>query len=167
VIEGYEKVCADAGVYAGLVDLATFSVVNLFLASDSAPAGDWLAVHLRPDYTSIAIVRGENMIFFRNRPEGEEEPLADLVHQTTMYYQDRLSGTGFSRVMMGGRGRGSGSLAQARTSLEERLGVPVETIDPTKFATLNDRIGVTPDLMDILAPLAGILMRTHHESVSA
>ena len=61
----------------------------------------------------------------------------------------------------------AGTLAQARTSLEERLNVPVETIDPTKFAALNDRIGVTPDLMDILAPLAGILMRTRHEAVSA
>jgi Tfp pilus assembly PilM family ATPase len=37
VIEEYEKVCADAGVYAGLVDLSTFSVVNLFLASSGAP----------------------------------------------------------------------------------------------------------------------------------
>ena len=167
VIDEYEKVCSAAGVYAGLVDLATFSVVNLFLASGTAPSGDWLAVHMRPDYTSIAIVRGENMIFFRTRPEGEEESLADLVHQTTMYYQDRLAGTGFARVMMGGRGRMAGTLAQARASLEERLGVPVDTIDPTKFATLNDRIGVTPDLMDILAPLAGILMRTHHETVNA
>ena len=167
VIEEYETVCGAAGVYAGLVDLATFSVVNLFLASGSAPAGDWLAVHMRPDYTSIAIVRGGNMIFFRSRPEGEEESLADLVHQTTMYYQDRLAGTGFARVVMGGRGRMAGTLAQAKTSLEERLGVPVDTIDPTKFAALNDRIGVTPDLMDILAPLAGILMRTRHEAVSA
>jgi hypothetical protein len=107
------------------------------------------------------------MIFFRNRPEGEEEPLADLVHQTTMYYQDRLSGTGFSRVMIGGRGRTPGAVAQARASMEERLSVPVETIDPTKFATLNDRIGVTPDVMDILAPLAGILMRTRYEAVNA
>ncbi len=167
VIEEYEQVCAAAGVYAGLVDLATFSIVNLYLASGSAPPGDWLAVHMRPDYTSIAIVRGENLIFFRNRPEGEEEPLADLVHQTTMYYQDRLAGQGFSRVLMGGRGRAAGTLDQARRSLEERLGVPVDQIDPTKFATLNDRIGVTPDTMDILAPLAGILMRTHHEAVSA
>ena len=167
VIEEYETVCGAAGVYAGLVDLATFSVVNLFLASGSAPVGDWLAVHMRPEYTSIAVVRGENMIFFRSRPEGEEESLADLVHQTTMYYQDRLAGTGFARVMMGGRGRMAGTLAQAKTSLEERLGVPVDTIDPTKFAALNDRIGVTPDLMDILAPLAGILMRTRHEAVSA
>lgn len=167
VIEGYEQACAAAGVYAGLVDLTTFSVVNLFLASGSAPAGDWLAVYMRPDYTSIAIVRGGNLIFFRNRPEGEEEPLADLVHQTTMYYQDRLAGQGFSRVLIGGRGRVAGALDQARRSLEDRLGVPVDAIDPTKSATLNDRIGVTPEVMDILAPLAGILMRTHHETVSA
>jgi type IV pilus assembly protein PilM len=167
VIEEYEKVCAAAGVYAGLVDLATFSVVNLFLASGSAPGGDWLTVHMRPDYTSIAIVRGEDMIFFRNRPEGEEEPLADLVHQTTMYYQDRLAGSGFSRVFMGGGGRVPGALDHARRSLEDRLGVSIEAIDPTKVATLNDRIGVTPELMDVLAPLAGIMMRTQREAVSA
>jgi type IV pilus assembly protein PilM len=167
VIEEYEQVCGAAGVYAGLVDLATFSIVNLFLASGSAPAGDWLAVHMRPDYTSIAIVRGEDMIFFRNRPEGEEEPLADLVHQATMYYQDRLAGQGFARVVMGGRGRAAGALEQARRSLEERLGVPIDPIDPTKVATLNDRIGVTPDLMDVLAPLAGILVRTSRAAVNA
>jgi len=166
VIEEYEKVCAAAGVYAGLVDLATFSIVNLFLASGSAPAGDWLAVHMRPDYTSIAIVRGENLIFFRNRPDGDEEPLADLVHQTTMYYQDRLAGQGFSRVLMGGSGRLAGAFDHARRTLEERLGVPVDAIDPTTFATLSDRIGVTADLMNVLAPLAGVLMRTRREGVT-
>ena len=167
VVQEYETVCAAAGVYAGLVDLATFSVVNLYLGSDNVPTGDWLAVHMRPEYTSIAIVRGEHVIFFRNRPDGDEEPLADLVHQSTMYYQDRLAGQGFARVLMGGRGRLSGSLDLARRSLEERLGAPVESIDPTRFAALNDRIGVTPDLMDLLAPLTGILVRTHREMVSA
>ena len=85
-------------MHAGLVDLSTFSVVNLFLAS-AIPAGDWLVVHVRPDYTSIAIMRGGDLIFFRNRGEGEDEALADVVHQTTMYYQDRLSGQGFARVL--------------------------------------------------------------------
>jgi Tfp pilus assembly PilM family ATPase len=167
VIEQYEAVCADAGVYAGLVDLATFSVVNLFLAGGDVPAGDWLTVHMRPDYSSIVILRGEDVIFFRNRPEGDEEPLADLVHQTSMYYQDRLSGQGFSRVLIGGSGRAAGAVDHARRSLEDRLGVPVETIDPTKVASLNDRISVTSDVMDVLAPLAGMLVRTHRATVSA
>ena len=160
VVQEYETACADAGTYAGLVDLATFSVINLFLASGRVPAGDWLAVHMRPEYTSIAIMRGPEMIFFRNRPEGDEEPLAELVHQTTMYYQDRLSGGGFARVLLGGSGHTPGAVEVARRGLKERLGTAIEPIDPTQAVSLSDRIGVTPDLMDVLAPLAGMLLRT-------
>jgi type IV pilus assembly protein PilM len=165
IVEAYERVCADAGAYAGLVDLATFSVLNLVLASSRVPASDWLAVHMRPEYTSIAIVRGADLIFFRNRPEGDEEALADLVHQTAMYYQDRLSGQGFARVLLGGSGRAPGAVDVARRSLEERLGTAVEPIDPTSVAAPSDRISVTADLLDILAPLTGMLLRTRKEAV--
>jgi Tfp pilus assembly PilM family ATPase len=160
VIEEYEGVCHEAGCYAGLVDIATFSVVNLFLASGLRPDGDWIAVHMRPEYTSISIMRGDDVIFFRNRQEGEEESLADLVHQTAMYYQDRLSGQGFAGAMIGGMGRTAESLGQARANVAERLNLAVEVIDPTKLARLPDRIGVTQDLRDVLSPLIGILLRT-------
>ena len=72
------------------------------------------------------IMRGEHVIFFRNRPEGDEASIADLVHQTAMYYQDRLSGERFSRVFLGGSGRVMGAVESARRSLEERLGASVE-----------------------------------------
>ena len=168
VVKEYEDACADAGVHAGLVDLATFSVLNLVLASTRAPAGDWLVVHMRPDYTSIAIVRDGHLIFFRNRleAEGDEETLTDVVHQTAMYYQDRLSGQGFARVLLGGSGRTAGAVEQARRDLEERLGTAVEPIDPTAAVALPHRIAVSSDLMDVLAPLTGMLLRTHHEAVS-
>jgi type IV pilus assembly protein PilM len=167
VVQEYEAVCADAGAYAGLVDLATFSVMNLFLASPIVPSGDWLVVHMRPEYTSLAIARGEDVIFFRSRPEGDDDTLADLVHQTSMYYQDRLSGQGFSRVLLGGSGRVAGALDVAQRNLEERLGLPVEPIDPMRTVTLSDRIGASPDLMDVLAPLVGVLLRTRRQSVAA
>ena len=130
VIREYEAACESAGLHAGLVDLSTFSVVNCFLAGGRVPTGDWLVVHVRSDYTSIAIMRGGDVIFFRNKGEGEGDALADLVHQTTMYYQDRLSGQGFTRVLVGGTGRPGGDLEMARRGLEERLGVPVETDRP-------------------------------------
>jgi Tfp pilus assembly PilM family ATPase len=38
VIEEYEQLCAEAGAYAGLVDLATFNVINAVLVGRSAPA---------------------------------------------------------------------------------------------------------------------------------
>jgi type IV pilus assembly protein PilM len=162
----YEAVCDELKIQAGLVDLATLSLVNLFLGGTEVPSGDWLLVHLRPEYTSIVIMRGEHVIFFRNRPEGDEASIADLVHQTAMYYQDRLSGQRFARVFLGGGGRVTGAEA-ARGSLEERLGASVESIDPTRFASLTDRISVTPDLMDVLGPLIGMAVRTRNEAVSA
>lgn len=165
IVEEYERVCADAGAYAGLVDLTTFSMLNLILASSNVPASDWLAVHMRPEYTSLAIVRGADVVFFRNRPEGGEETLADLLHQTVMYYQDRLSGQGFARVLLGGSGRTPGAVDLTRRNLEEHLGAAVEPIDPTSVAAPSDRIGVTGDLMDILAPLTGMLLRTRQEAV--
>jgi type IV pilus assembly protein PilM len=167
IVEEYEGVCGAVGAYAGLVDLATLSVLNLFIASSSAPAGDWLVVHMRPDYTSLAIMRGEHVIFFRNRPEGDDDSLPDLVHQTAMYYQDRLSGQGFARVLLGGAGRVVGAVDVVRSSLEERLGVAVEPLDPTVGASLSDRILPTPDLGDILAPLVGMLLRSRREALVA
>jgi hypothetical protein len=107
------------------------------------------------------------VIFFRNRAEGDEASIADLVHQTAMYYEDRLTGQRFTRVFLGGSGRIPGSVEAARRSLEERLGVSVESIDPTRTAVLTDRISVTPDLMDVLAPLVGMMVRTRREAVSA
>jgi Tfp pilus assembly PilM family ATPase len=167
VIQEYEGLCEAVGAYAGLVDLATLSVLNLFVAAETPPAGDWLVVHMRPEYTTLAIMRGEDVIFFRNRPEDDEQSLHDLVHQTAMYYEDRLSGQGFGRVLLGGSGRTPGAVETARRDLEERLGVPVEPIDPSRVAAVTDRIGVTPDLMDVLAPLVGMLLRTRRETVTA
>src|SRR5712691_7870023 len=166
VVAEYEGICDELKIYAGLVDIATLSVVNVFLGGADVPAGDWLIVHLRAEYTSIVIMRGEHVIFFRNRPEGDEASISDLVHQTAMYYQDRLEGQRFSRVFLGGSGRVMGAVETARRSLEERLGASVELIDPTRAASLTDRISVTPDLMDVLGPLVGMALRTRKAAVT-
>jgi type IV pilus assembly protein PilM len=165
-IREFESVCDDAGIYAGLVDLSTLCVVNLFLSAGAAPAGDWLVVHMRPDYTSIAIMRGANMIFFRNRAEDEKDGLEDVVHQTTMYYQDRLEGRGFDRVLVGGAGRTGGAIELARRDLETHLSTVVEPIDITRLATLGGRIDPTPGALASLAPLVGMLLRTRREAMA-
>ncbi len=165
VVQEYESLCAEAGAHAGIVDLATFNVINAALAG-SAPASsstDWLLVNVAPDYASIAILRGEHLIFFRNRSADTEGTLADLVHQTAMYYEDRLEGSGFGRVLLAGAAsagaRQTGDAEQLRRSLQERLTAPVETIDPRAAAGLTDRIVAAPALLDTLTPLVGLLLR--------
>jgi Tfp pilus assembly PilM family ATPase len=164
-VREYENVCDEVGIEAGLIDLSTLAVVNLALAS-AAPSGDWLVVHMRPEYTSIVILRREDVIFFRNTPEGDAEALQDIVHQTAMYYQDRLEGRGFGRVLLGGIGRAPGAVDLARRNIEEHMGTTVEPIDPTRAAQLTDRIHATPELMATLAPLIGMLLRTRTETVT-
>jgi hypothetical protein len=40
----------------------------------------------------------------------------------------------------------------------------VEAIDPTRSAALTDRVAATPELLAILAPLVGTLLRTRAEA---
>jgi type IV pilus assembly protein PilM len=166
IVREYEAICELAGMHAGLVDLATLSVVNLCMAATPDAADDSLVIHAQPTYTSMAIVRGGSIIFFRSSIEGDEA-LADMVHQTSMYYQDRLAGQGFSRVLVGGMGRAPGSLDDIRRTLSERLGASIEMIDPTRVAPLTDRINATPEVTSALAPLVGVMVRARAEAVSA
>jgi len=159
VIHQYEQACVMAGVDAGLVDLSTFSVINSILGSRSAPAGDWLLVHVTDTYLTLAVIRDQALLFFRNRSEEGEGTLADLIHQTAMYYEDRLHGSGFARVVIAGAARLPSGAESVRRDLEQRLRMSVEAVDPRTAAALQDRIGASPELLDVLAPLVGMLLR--------
>jgi Tfp pilus assembly PilM family ATPase len=158
VIQQYEQACVMAGAHAGLVDLSTFSVINGILGGSAAPSGDWLLVHVTDTYLTLAVMRDGALLFFRNRGENEGT-LADLIHQTAMYYEDRLSGAGFARVVIAGAARLPGGAESVRRGLEERLRVNVESVDPRSAAGLQDRIGASAELLDVLSPLIGMLVR--------
>ena len=159
VVQQYEQACQMAGAHAGLVDLATFAVINGILAGQSAPSGDWLLVHVTDSYLTLAVIRDRSLLFFRNRSDEGEGTLADLIHQTAMYYEDRLHGSGFARVLIAGAARLPSGAETVRRGLEERLGLNVESVDPRGAAALVDRSGATPELLDVLAPLVGMLLR--------
>ena len=72
-----------------------------------------------------------------------------------MYYEDRLKGAGFSRVLLGGRT--PLATASCERALEERLQVRRGSRS-SGGAALVDRIGVAGQLPS-LAPLVGILLR--------
>ncbi|HEY3884444.1 MAG TPA: pilus assembly protein PilM [Vicinamibacterales bacterium] len=183
IVESYMAVCADAGADAGVVDLATLNLINAALAARTAASADRpasraaskddaLIVNVAADYATLAILRGDDLIFFRTRAstiparsgpaaatqlDGDAD-LADLVHQTAMYYEDRLGGRRFARVVLtGGSGRDTGE--RLRRALEERIGVAVEPLDFRASASMRDRISAGPELLDMLAPAVGIVLR--------
>ena len=159
VVESYERVCDAAGVHAGLVDIASFNQINAVLAA-APQSGDWLLVNVAADYATLAVVRDEHVISFRNRSTGGIGDLPDLVHQTAMYHEDRLGGGGFTRVVLAGASVIGGDDAERfRRLLEERIGMPVEAMDFRPAAELRDRIVASSELLDLLAPAVGVLLR--------
>ncbi len=159
VIAEYEELCRAAGAHAGIVDISTFNVVNTAIAAAAVPSGDWLLVNVAPGWESIAILRGTQVIFFRSHNADGEGTLADVVHQTAMYYEDRLKGAGFTRALLCGAAA-SGEADGLRRSLAERLSTTVDLIDPTKAASLTDRIAGSGALLDTLTPVVGLLLRS-------
>ncbi len=160
VIQSFERACESAGVHAGLIDTASFSIINAQLAATGPSAGDWLLVHIASEYATLAVVRGSDLVFFRNRALGAEGELADLVHQTAMYHEDRLGGGGFSRVVLAGASMAGAEQAERlRRGAEERIGGRVELFDVRAAATMRDRISASPELLDALAAPVGVLLR--------
>jgi len=162
LIESYERVCAAAGVYPGIIDLASVNLVNAVLALHGADssAADWLLVHVAADYATVAVVRGGDIIFVRTRTAERDEDLADLVHQTAMYHEDRLGGGAFSRIVLAGAtSLGPDAAERVRRDLGQRVGCPVEPLDFRGAVALRDRIAAGPDLLDALAPAIGIILR--------
>ena len=177
IVESYERACDAAGLHAGIVDITTLSLVNAVLATESeAPAAathrgtsnDWLLVHAAADYTTLAIVRAGRVIFFRTRAVEavDDGNMGDLVHQTAMYYEDRLGGAAFGRVILCGAGAAGESVEQTRRHIEERLGVKVEPLDVRRGITLRDRITASGELLETLAPAAGVLLRERVQPAS-
>jgi Tfp pilus assembly PilM family ATPase len=174
IIEEYESVAVAVGARPGLVDCATFNLIDLAMVADpslcapvqtaegTTTAMDWLLVHVCADSSTIAIVRGDQLMFFRNRPADAKGRLSDLVHQTAMYYEDRLGGRGFSRVLVTARDvpdAASAEVDELYRSLTERSGDRVDVLDLRGAAGLADRIQPGPELLSALAAPVGAVLR--------
>jgi type IV pilus assembly protein PilM len=159
VVRQYEQACVMAGAHAGLVDLATFGVITGLVASGRAPAGDWLLVHVTTTSTTLAVIRGERLIFFRNRSDETDGTLADLIHQTAMYYEDRLKGHGFERVWLAGGSVVPGGADDMHRDLTARLGTDVEIVNLGDITAEVNGVTASPAMIDTLGPLVGVLRR--------
>ena len=161
IVEEYEGACAGAGGHAGVVDLASFGLVNAVLAGGPPADADWLLVHAASGYRSVSVVREGCLILFRQRPAGDgDDGLVDLVHQTTMYYEDRLHGGGYRRVLLAVtmEGADAGDADHLRGLVERHLGAAVTPIAAGRSTGAASYGGPLPD---VTAAAAGLLVREH------
>lgn len=171
VVEEYEGACAGAGAHAGVVDLASLGLVDAALAGGPPADADWLLVHAAGGYRSIAVVRRGHVILFRHRPAGgdDDDDLVDLVHQTTMYYEDRLGGGGYGRVSLAVSrdGATAGDAARLRRLIATHLDAAVTPVaagggePPPAGESAGGDLPAGEPLPDVFAASAGLLAREH------
>ena len=161
VVDEYQAVCSSAGAHAGIVDLASLNLINATLSISPPISGDWLLIHVAARYSTIAIIRGRDLIFFRNRENEGETQLAELIHQTAMYYEDRLEGKVFTRAFLAGHTANEGSNGSASSlakTLDDCLKIRIEPLAST--AVSAGEAGVDQRQLNALAAPIGLLLRS-------
>ena len=150
-----------AGAHAGIVDLASFNLINAVLGgrlvrrrlAAGARRGGLRHARGRP--------RRRRRRSFATVAAAEIGDLPDLVHQTAMYHEDRLGGGGFARIVLAGASvLGAAEAERLRRLLEERIGCawrPSTSDRRPSCATGSRR---RPELLDALAPSLGVLLET-------
>ena len=158
VVEEYEQACAAAGTHAGLVEPLSFSLMFTALARGAGDGGvDWLLVCRGSGSATLAVVRGRHPLVFRT-VAADGEALGNLVHQTAMYYEDRLAGSGLSRALVAGDAATSDGVGAIRQVISDRLAIAVEPIAGRVAPLVSERAGVEPAALDELAAPLGVLL---------
>jgi type IV pilus assembly protein PilM len=152
VLQQYEAIIRSAiGSDSGLVDLCTFNLMNLAhqeIQHQKWQEEDHLYVNLNRDYISLAITQRDRLVFYRSREmehhDGMIQEAMEEIHPAVMFYQDKLSGSGFSRTFV-----------YAFEAADE-LCRTLEQTHSMKSVLLNPASGARD--ARIFAPLLGLLM---------
>ena len=159
IVHQYENLCVEIGAHAGLIDLATLSLLNFYLVPGQQASGDWILVNTQAESTSVAIVRDGKVIFYRNSVDGEILTVANLVHQTVMYYQDHLSGQGLCQGLIRGTSEAARSIQE---NLKALASCPVELTESEDTSPVLSITSTSKIDMNSIIISAGLLARNSY-----
>ena|GEM_PF-2904932 len=163
VLFQYERLLTRTNRLPGLVDLETFSLVNLLARSPEAAEadrGDWALVNAGPGYLTVLFFREGSLCFYRSKSVADEERSPDRFHPAlrrelascASFYREHLSGSSLSRAVL----RASNGESRFLPSLvQEELACPVSLLDPGKAVALPPGSDPADPKWQALAPAIG------------
>jgi hypothetical protein len=119
IVDEYVELMRQVDLHAGLVIPSTLAALNLVEARE----GDTLFVKAAPGCITTTIIQNDRIQFTRRVAE---MPLYEAVYPTFQYYQDKVGGRGFSRVVVCSDQTDSVDMAE----LEHKLGVRTFPVEP-------------------------------------
>lgn len=161
-----ELLLGQAGLRAGLIDIASFDLLNSLRSGRTLAAprgGDMALINATPSYFSTMILRGERLIFYRSKNyhvqggfQGEESlrVVGRELKTSLSYYHEHLLGEGLSSTWIrasGVDGRAIAEIAQQAGCADPR---PSETIETVAGLNEAGEIAATD-----LLPALGLVLR--------
>ena len=163
VLAQYEKLFGDLDLRVGLIDLSTFTLVNLHLPVLQDWKGDALILNVTGSFFALMILRRGVPIFYRAKSyafvddasrEARQDVVTREVGSSLAYYRERLAGSDPVRISLRCIDLDLETLAGA---LRERLGAEVVPVDPTEVIEVVSRNGDGPSHRGMLQRIAPAL----------
>ena len=134
--------------------------MNAVIGAGSAPSDDWLLVCLASDATTLAILRGDQLMFYRHRDDGrrraaERARASDGDVPRGSARRDEVR----ARLAVPARRSRAATRRSPGARLRDRLNVPAEAVDVRPAAGLPSQVQPLPDVLDALAAPVGVLLR--------
>jgi len=162
VLRQYERCFSAAGLNAGLVDISTNNLYNLFqqsLATGDGPGGDCLLVNCEDDGVSLVMLHGGVPILFRTKAmvataqdEYDFDRVLREIRTSVLYYQEKLERSALRRVLVRGTGFHVRGLCD---QLESEMDLPVTMLDPARELAVRPGLSLEPGQLQRLAPAIG------------
>lgn len=166
-IEPLEQLLAQLGYRCGLVDIASFNVLNLARLEGllESPAGDVAVVDATPAYFSLIILRQGRLVFYRAKSyhlqgnfQGEESlrVVGRELRSSLSYYEEHLGGQGIRGTLL--RASGVSEAEFGGVVAESGFGT-VKPFRPLK--ALPELQHLAAENAAELMPAAGLALRRH------
>ena len=163
VLFQYERLLTRMNRLPGLVDLESFSLVNLLVRDPEIAAmdkGDWALVNAGPGYLTVLFFRDGALRFYRSKAVADEERSPDRLHAAlrrelascASFYREHLSGSALARAVLR---VSNGESRFLPGMVQEELACPVAMLDPGKVVTLPAGSNPTDPKWQALAPAIG------------
>jgi len=168
VLEEFEGIFNSVGIQAGLVDLSTLSLLNLYrpiLSKELVNGDECLLANVSGGFVTYVVFKGEQMVLFRCKPfaigvtddggEGALRLMRRELQASLLYYKEKLQGSGIARAYLRIVGHDEQRVREIFGSQEEIR--EVRSLDPRQVIEADSRfVGDQGDsLLHRLAPALG------------
>ena len=152
-LEAIEHSFEELGVRVGYVAPASLALFEgLAPALSAAAGGDYALLHRSGGALAFFIARGQEPIFFRQRPPGAEEDQEQEARLSLSYYAERLKGPGIRAVYVHDESP-EGELAKVSAFPVAPVAVTARLLDAD--AGFDDRVRARPELLAGFAAARG------------